>query len=383
MHFKHIILLLVALIISASTSFLTSKEVEAAGRLPVVGGNGVIKYNTQAHSLDSSPNRTAYQGEIVFIKGWQTGVYYLGDNYWVDEEAVQPIINSWGQSMAQNVWKEGNTYYMDGLPITLPEPPLSKADRYLANPTIAAPVTYQGSRVPSDWVGDLIDPSMVWYSPRYPIVATLYVTPLYYSLYTYTAPSFDAPRTDVTPMYADVLTAYEQEGDWYRIGGNVWIPSRWGDEILLEHEDVQRYAPSEYYNGGKWISIDLRWQRLTAWEGNDMILNAPVKSGKYGWYTPTGTYHIFEKVPNERMSGPDYDLLDVAWTQYFTHSRIAVHAAYWHYNYNGRPGSHGCINTPEDKAEKLFMWSPIGTTVVTHNEYIFDEAEIEEAMRSN
>lgn len=377
MRFKHVILLFVALIISASTALLTSQEAEAAGRLPQVGGYGAIKYNTTAHALDFTADSTAYQGQIVYIKGWQTGVYYINDNHWVEEDAVQPIINSYGNSMAKNVWKEGNTYYMDGQPITLPQRPLAKAERYLTNPTVAAPVTYQGSTVPSDWIGDLIDPSMVWYSPQHPIVATLYVTPLYYSLYTYTAPSFDAPKSWLRPMYADVLTAYEQQGDWYRIGDNVWIPSRWGDEVLLDVEDVQRYAPAEYYSGGKWISIDLRWQRLTAWEGNDVILNAPVKSGKYGWYTPQGTYRIFEKVPNERMSGPDYDLTDVAWTQYFTYSRIAIHAAYWHYNYNGRPGSHGCINTPEDKAEKLFMWSPVGTTVVTHNEYIFDEIDIE------
>jgi hypothetical protein len=379
MRFKHIILMLVVLLISASMGFLTSKEAQAAGRLPQVGGFGVITYNTTAHALDFGPDSMAYQGQIVYIKGWQTGTYYINDNHWVEEDAVQPIINSYGYPMAQNVWKEGDIYYMDGQPITLPERPLSKAERFLTQPT--APVTYQGTTVPSDWIGDLIDPSMVWYSPPYPIVATLYVTPLYYSLYTYTAPSFDAPKSSLNPMYADVLTANEQQGDWYRIGDNVWIPSRWGDEVLLDVEDVQRYAPAEYYNGSKWISIDLRWQRLTAWEGDDVILNAPVKSGKYGWYTPQGTYRIFEKVPNERMSGPDYDLLDVAWTQYFTYSRIGIHAAYWHYNYNGRPGSHGCINTPEDKAEKLFMWSPVGTTVVTHNEYIFDEADIEMAGR--
>lgn len=29
----------------------------------------------------------------------------------------------------------------------------------------------------------------------------------------------------------------------------------------------------------------------------------------------------------------------------------------------------GCINTPEDIAKMLFMWSPVDTKVVTHNPY--------------
>jgi lipoprotein-anchoring transpeptidase ErfK/SrfK len=115
---------------------------------------------------------------------------------------------------------------------------------------------------------------------------------------------------------------------------------------------------------------------MTAWEGNDVILNGPVKTGSYIWYTPAGVYKIFEKVPNERMSGPGYDLLDVAWAQYFTRSRIALHAAYWRYHYDGNANTYGCVNTPEEIAQRLFMWSPVGTTVVTHNPYIFSEQDI-------
>ena len=375
--------LFIAVILSLST-MLYSPQTAEARRLAEVGGFGIIIDDSPSFeygSLDSEVNGTVNQGEIVYIRGWQIGVYYIGENRWIADEAVQPIINSRGQPMIDSVWKQGNTYYMDGEVLNLPDENQSKADLFLASPDAPAPVIYKGSNVPTDWVGELVDTSTVWYSPRIPVVATMRVTDLYDFIWLYTAPNLNSPLAHYVAYNDDILTAYEVEGDWYRISENVWAPATWGDEILLIEEPAEVYAPDEYYNGGKWISIDLNNQHMTAWEGDDVIVNAPVKSGKFGWHTPTGHYTIYEKVPNERMSGPDYDLMDVAWTQYFTRSRIAIHAAYWHYNYDGRPGSHGCINTPEDIARMLFMWSPVGTKVVTHNPYIFDEQDIADANK--
>ena len=357
---------------------------EAVGRLPEVGGYGVITEESPTYSygsLDSDTAGVAQPGQIVYIKGWQIGVYYINTRTWVADEAVQPIIDSRGRPMVENVTRQGNTYLMDGEPITLPDISLSRADEFLANPDINRPITYSRNTVPTDWVGELIDTSAVWYSAQEPIVATMRVTDVFDFIHLYVGPDANAPLAERRAYKNDVLTVYEIKDDWYRVNGNLWAPRTWGDDTLLEPEEVANYAAREYYNGGKWISIDLKQQHMTAWEGKDMILNAPVKTGKYGWATPAGTYRIFEKVPNERMSGPDYDLLDVGWAQYFTRSRIAVHAAYWHYNYNGRPGSHGCVNTPEELAKTLFMWSPVGTTVVTHNPYIFDEQDIADAKK--
>ena len=379
----HVISLLIAMIISMSATLYSTETVEAM-RLAEVGGYGIITDEAPSFeygSLDSNVNGQTSPGEIVYIRGWQIGVYYIGDNRWVSQDALQPIINSRGQPMVDNVWKEGNTYYMNGKPLQLPDVQLSKAGQFLANPDARGPVIYKGSEVPSDWVGELVDTSAVWYSPNIPVVTTMRVTNDYDFIWVYSAPDFNAPLANYVVNKGDILTAYEVQGDWYRITENAWVARTWGDKVLLVPEDVKGYAPEEYYKGGKWISIDLNRQHMTAWEGTDVIVNGPIKSGKFGWHTPAGNYKIFEKVPNERMSGPDYDLMDVAWAQYFTRSRIAIHAAYWHYNYNGRPGSHGCVNTPEDIAKTLFMWSPVGTTVVTHNPYIFDEQDIADANK--
>ncbi|MGB0388714.1 MAG: L,D-transpeptidase [Ardenticatenaceae bacterium] len=363
---------------------LYTTETAEAKRLAEVGGYGMITKEAPSFeygSLDSEVSGSVKDGEIVYIRAWQIGVYYIGDNRWVSDEVVQPIIDSRGRPMVDFVSKKGDTYFVNDAPLPLPEVPLSRADKFLANPDSNTKVTYNGTKVPSDWQGELVDTSAVWYSPPWKVKATMRVTDAYDFIWLFTKPDINSPVGDLVAYKDDILTAYEVKGDWYRVNEYLWAPATWGDEVLMVPETVENYAAPEYTKGGKWISIDLNRQHITAWEGKDVIANGPMKSGKYGWHTPAGTYKIFEKVPNERMSGPDYDLLDVGWAQYFTRSRIAIHAAYWHYNYNGRPGSHGCVNTPEDLAKMLFMWSPVGTTVVTHNPYVFDEQDIADANK--
>ena len=379
-----IIPLFIALVVAMSATLYSSQTAEGGARMSEVGGYGLVVQNapTLAYgSLDSDVNGSIGQGEIVYINGWQIGVYNIGTNRWVSDDAVQPIINSSGNPMVNFVSRQGNNYFMNGNAIRLPNRHVPYAERFLANPNIRAPIIYRGGNVPTDWEGDLVDTSAVWFSNRQEVVATMRVVAPYNFIYLRTAPDPNAPLAAYNAYEGEVLTAYEVVGDWYRIGPNVWAPRTWGNEIFLAPENVQNYAPQQYYNGGKWISIDLNRQRLTAWEGADVVVSSPVKSGKFGYHTPAGVYRTFSKVPNERMSGSDYDLMDVAWTQYFTSSGIAIHTAYWHHNYNGRPGSHGCVNTPEEKARTLFMWAPLGTTIVAHNPYIFDNQDIADANK--
>ncbi len=379
-----VILLLMVLAVATGASLYSPQVAEAGPRIAEVGGYGLVVQNAPTFaygSLDSDVNGGVGVGEIVYINGWQIGVYNIGTNRWVSDDAIQPIISSYGQPMVNNVSRQGNDYYMNGTYLQLPARHVPYAERFLANPNISAPITYEGSNVPSDWEGDLVNTSAVWLSSQEPVVATVRVDVPYNFIYLRTAPNSTAPLASFNAYQGEVLTAYEVQGDWYRIAPNVWVPRTWGNETFLVPDNVESYAPAEYYNGGKWISIDLNRQRLTAWEGNDIVLSSPIKSGKYGYHTPAGQYRTFSKVPNERMSGSDYDLMDVAWTQYFTRSGIAIHTAYWHHNYNGRPGSHGCVNTPEENARRLFMWAPLGITVVTHNPYVFDEQDIIDANK--
>lgn len=377
-----ILAVFLAVLFTAGSAVFTPETAQAI-RLREVGGYGLVTQNTSTFSygsLDSPVNGSASAGELVYINGWQIGVYHVGPNRWIADTAVRPIVDASGNPIANNVTRNGNQYYLNGNPITLPRRMLTEAEKFLANPG-GLPVTYSGSFVPVNQSTDLVDTSRVWYSSGERVVATMRVTDAYGFIYLRTAPSYTAPRASTVANAMEILTAYEVRGDWYRIGTNLWAPRVAEGVTLLVPENVTAYAPQAYYNGGKWISVDLDRQQLTAWEGADVVLGTRIKSGKYGWATPVGVFSIYEKQPNARMSGNDYDLLDVSWTMYYTNSRVAIHAAYWHNNYNGRPGSHGCVNTPSEFARQLFNWAPFGTTVVNHNAYVFDQQDINDASR--
>ena len=115
----------------------------------------------------------------------------------------------------------------------------------------------------------------------------------------------------------------------------------------------------------RWIQIDLKRQRLFAWEGNKQVLALVISTGKKGYETPPGTFNIQSKHLFAKMEGDDYNVPDVPFTMYY-HNGYAIHGAYWHNNF-GTPVSHGCTNLAVDRAEWLFNWAEVGTPVVVHN----------------
>lgn len=367
----------------AVTGTLIFWDSAQAYRRPFIGGYGLVLKDAPTfafHNFYSDITGSVTEGEIVYINGWDTSLYHIGWYRWVEQSAVEPIIDWKGNPMENYVTRQGNQYYLDGEPIQLPPRYKTQAEQFLANPDIDAPIVYSESVVPPDYSTDLVDPNAVWYGTGEAISGQMRVTTIYDLVYLYTAPSLDAEKAERFAYPGEILNIYEvKDSRWYRIGDELWIPSTLDGETLLVPEDVTDYAQEEYVEGGKWISIDLDRQQLTAWEGDEVILSSSIKSGKYGYYTPPGVWKTYEKVPNEQMAGADYDYLDVAWTQYYTANRIAIHSAYWHENYNGRPGSHGCVNMRPEDGKKLFMWAPLGTTVVAHNPYQFDEFDMANA----
>lgn len=118
-------------------------------------------------------------------------------------------------------------------------------------------------------------------------------------------------------------------------------------------------------SGEKRIYIDLSTQTLVALEGSKQILKTLVSTGKWG-KTPTGNFHIWEKLRATRMSGGEgadaYDLPNVPYVMYF-YGDFGLHGAYWHDNF-GHVMSHGCINLRAVDAKVLFEWTdgPNGQT---------------------
>lgn len=123
------------------------------------------------------------------------------------------------------------------------------------------------------------------------------------------------------------------------------------------------------------ISVDLSKQRLYAYEGDKLVFEFPVSTGKWG-RTPTGEYRVWVKLLRTKMEGGSgndyYNLPNVPYTMFFYNDKVpkargfALHGAYWHNNF-GYTMSHGCINIRPEDAEKLYEWAdPVADGNVTH-----------------
>ncbi len=110
----------------------------------------------------------------------------------------------------------------------------------------------------------------------------------------------------------------------------------------------------------RWIEIDLSDQRLYAHEGDSVVYNFLVSTGKWA-PTPTGEFRVWIKLRYTKMSGgvrgtgSYYYLPNVPYVQYF-YKGYGLHGTYWHSNF-GHPMSHGCVNMRTPDAEKLFYWT--------------------------
>jgi lipoprotein-anchoring transpeptidase ErfK/SrfK len=114
----------------------------------------------------------------------------------------------------------------------------------------------------------------------------------------------------------------------------------------------------------RWIEVDLSDQKLYAHEGNRIVYQFLVSSGKPWTPTKTGEFRVWVKMRYSKMSGGSkengtyYYLPNVPFIQYY-HRDYGLHGAYWHNNF-GHTMSHGCVNLAIPDAEKLFYWtSPV------------------------
>lgn len=126
-------------------------------------------------------------------------------------------------------------------------------------------------------------------------------------------------------------------------------------------------------NTNKRLYVDLTQQKILAFEGERLIYDFPVSTGK--WYaTPTGEFRIWTWLRYTRMSGGSkangtyYNLPNVPYTMYFANNQVpkyrgyGIHGAYWHNNF-GQPMSHGCVNMREADVAKIYEWTFKDTSI--------------------
>ncbi|MBI4130633.1 L,D-transpeptidase [Candidatus Roizmanbacteria bacterium] len=120
-------------------------------------------------------------------------------------------------------------------------------------------------------------------------------------------------------------------------------------------------------SGGKRIEVDLANQRLYAFEGDKLIYNFLVSTGKWG-KTPIGVFEIWTKIRSTKMSGGSkelhtyYYLPNVPFVMFFYNAEVpkwkgyGLHGTYWHNNF-GHPMSHGCVNMKTEEVEQIYYWA--------------------------
>lgn len=130
-------------------------------------------------------------------------------------------------------------------------------------------------------------------------------------------------------------------------------------------------TPRPVPTGPKRIEIDLTRQYLYAYQGDTLIYEIPVSTGRDDWETPVGTFSVYQKVLKTDMRGrergEEWDVPDVPHVMYFRSGGFAIHGTYWHNSFGtGVRRSHGCVNLPLDMAALLYEWTPLGTPVIIY-----------------
>jgi len=130
----------------------------------------------------------------------------------------------------------------------------------------------------------------------------------------------------------------------------------------------QNITPTAF---NKLILVDVNSKKMYLYQNGQLVNTYLVSAGAPATPTPIGEFHIYEKLPLQNMSGfnpngTPYFQPNVEWVNYFDGSD-AVHGVYWHpLSWFGvHNSSHGCVGIPDDEAESVYNWAPIGTTVIT------------------
>lgn len=135
-----------------------------------------------------------------------------------------------------------------------------------------------------------------------------------------------------------------------------------------ELSPISPHIPDE----DKRIEISIAEQRLTAYEGNKIVLRAPISSGVptsgpspngIPTETPQGRFRVSLKMPSRHMGDGNltseleaYELPGVPWVSFFHGTGVGMHGTYWHDNFGSRM-SHGCVNMRNADAKWIYRWT--------------------------
>ncbi len=123
--------------------------------------------------------------------------------------------------------------------------------------------------------------------------------------------------------------------------------------------EVRRPAPQTRAPGKPMLAVvALAEQRVTVYDAQGQISQAPISSGANDYETPAGIFSIVQKKDFHQSNL--YEDGDMPFMQRITWTGIALHAG----TLPGHPASHGCIRLPSGYAERLFELTEMGMRVI-------------------
>ena len=136
-----------------------------------------------------------------------------------------------------------------------------------------------------------------------------------------------------------------------------------------EGDTTSADAPS---GGPKVIYVVTDDQKLYAWEGNQLVHEFDVVTGRPGKETEAGVFAINRKY--EDYTSKAYGA-EMPFTMFFTLDGKAIHGTNWatvrsyiHEYISEQVGSMGCVGLTRENAETMFNWAPMGTRIVVVEE---------------
>jgi tetratricopeptide (TPR) repeat protein len=121
----------------------------------------------------------------------------------------------------------------------------------------------------------------------------------------------------------------------------------------------------------KRIEVDVSQQRLTAWDGEEVVYSFVCSTGKSGTPTRYGRFSVISKLPEAYGSAWDLRMpywLGIYWaggTENGIHGLpILSNGQVLWAGYLGQPISYGCIVLDTWAAKQLYDWAAVGTEVI-------------------
>ena len=142
-----------------------------------------------------------------------------------------------------------------------------------------------------------------------------------------------------------------------------------GKRTPVYYQTAKSYGAKDY--GDSYIEINLTMQQVFLYINGKKILETDCVTGNSarGYDTPAGAYSITYTERDATLKGENYATPVKYWMP-FNHN-IGLHDANWRSRFGGeeykRNGSHGCVNLPPEKAEKIFKYAEKGMPVICYH----------------